>query len=289
MALAAVRLPCTAVRFLVALRPGSLPRVGEIGVDAGALAFATVIALACPFVFGLLPALRATRTAAGADIRSTGGTPPDRVRAGRAIAAGQLAVSIVLLVAAGLLGASLVRLNLVRPGFDASNLLTFSVSLPGTRYHRPDGTDRFIRQLEDRIAALPDVRAVGTIWPLPLSGRRWAGNYIVGVSPDGVHGLADRLATAGLFDALGNGLTEGRRFRADDSRDVVIVSRGFARQAWPNENPLGRMVQAAPWGGVPTAFEVIGITDDVRARTIRVDPVPTLYFDSHRWSWTDWK
>ena len=161
----------------------SLPRVDEIGVDAGALVFATAIALACPFAFGLVPALRATRKAVVADIRGSGGTPADRVRAGRAIAAGQLAISIVLLIASGLLGESLVRLSLVRPGFNAANLLTFSVSLPGTRYHRPDGTDRFIRELEDRVATLPNVRGVGTIWPLPLSGRRWAGDYVVGISP----------------------------------------------------------------------------------------------------------
>ena len=212
-------------------------------------------------------------------------------RTGPAIAAGQLALSIVLLVAAGLLAASLIRLNLVRPGFNASNLLAFSISLPGTGYHRPDGTGRFLRQLEARIAARPEVRAVGTIWPMPLSGRRWAGNYIVGVSPDGANGLADyRLASGGTFEALGNRLLEGRTFRADEGHDVVIVSQAFARSMWrPGDNPIGRIVRANPWGGTASAFEVIGVADDVRSRTVRAEPVPTLYFDAQRWSWTDWE
>jgi predicted permease len=147
-----------------------------------------------------------------------------------------------------------------------------------------------MRALEDRIAVLRDVQAVGTIWPLPLSGRRWSGSYVVGVDPAGPGGLADyRLASGGVFQALGSRVLEGRTFLPDERRDVVIVSRTFARQAWPNESPVGRPLQAAPWGGNPSTFEVIGVVDDIRAWNLRTAAVPALYFESRRWSWTDWE
>jgi putative ABC transport system permease protein len=275
------------IRLLTALGPASLPRVHEVGIDRGVFAFAAAIALGCAMLFGLLPALRASRAAA--HIRGAGGTP-DRLRAGRTIAAGQLAAAIVLVLAASLLARSLLKLWQVQPGFDAGRAITFSVSLPGTRYQRPDGTNRFLRALEDRIAVMPAVRAVGTIWPLPLSGRRWSGNYVVGVDPGGPHGLADyRLASGGVFDALGVRLLDGRTFLPDERRDVIVVSRSFARQAWPDQTPIGRVVQAAPWGGNASAFDVIGVVDDVRGQTLRADPTPALYFDMRRWSWTDWE
>lgn len=278
------------VRLLLALRPANLPRAAQISVDGSALAFAALTVLACPLIFGALPALRVNRWARTDDLRHSGGTGSDRVRIGRAVAAGQLAVSIILLVAAALLGTSLVRLESTQPGFETAHAITFSVSLPGTRYHRPDGTGRFMRTLERQIAALPEVRAVGTIWPLPLSGRRWSGAYIVGADPAGPHGLADyRLASGGVFDALGTRILDGRPFVPQESRDVVIVSRSFARAAWPNETALGRVVQAAPWGGAPTRFEVVGVSDDVRAQSLRAPAQPALYFDSQRWSWTDWE
>src|SRR5262245_9115270 len=201
-----------------------------------------------------------------------------------------MAISIVLVLAASLLGRSLLRLNNVRLGFDASRVVTFSVSLPGTRYHRPDGTDRFMRTLEEGIAALSEVRSVGTIWPLPLSGRRWSGNYIVGTDPAGAHGLVDyRLASGGVFDALGIRVLDGRTFARDERRDVIVVSRAFAEQAWPDLRAIGRIVQAVPWGGKPTAFEVIGVVDDVHAQTLKREAAPALYFEMRKWSWTDWE
>jgi hypothetical protein len=147
-----------------------------------------------------------------------------------------------------------------------------------------------MRTLELGVAALPEVRAVGTVWPLPLSGRRWSGNYVVGADPAGPHGLADyRLASGGVFEALGQRIIEGHPFLPQEPRDVVVVSRAFARMAWPNQPALGRVVHAAPWGGTPTRFEVVGVADDVLAQSLRATAQPALYFDSQRWSWTDWE
>jgi len=287
-----------AVRFLVALRPVGLPRVDGIAVDGGVLTFAAAIALSCPII-AVLPAFVASRRALRDDLHDTrGATRSGQTRASHIIVVGQFAGSLVLLVGAALLGTSLVRLHLIQPGFNAAQLLTFSVSLPGTRYQRPAGspatnapeTGRFVRALEERIETLPGVQSVGTVWPLPLSGRHWAGSFVAGSGADGPRGLADyRLATPHLFDALGGRLLEGRTFRGDDRRAVTIVSRRFARQAWPNQSAIGRVVQASPWGGPLIPFEVVGVADDVRYESVRSEPAPTLYFDSMGWSWTDWE
>ncbi|HEY7285534.1 MAG TPA: ADOP family duplicated permease, partial [Vicinamibacterales bacterium] len=286
--IAGVVLARDGIRILTALGPANLPRISEVSVDFGVVAYAALLTTACSLVSGLFPTILATRQTY--DLRLAGGTAPGRVRIGGTIAAAQIAVSIVLVLAASLLGRSLLRLNNVRPGFDADRVLTFSVSLPGTRYHRPDGTDRFMRTLENGIASMSQVRAAGTIWPLPLSGRRWSGNYIVGTDPAGGHGLVDyRLASGGVFDALGTRLLEGRTFAREERRDVIVVGRAFAELAWPNERAIGRIVQAVPWGGKPSAFEVIGVVDDMQAQTLKRQATPALYFDMRRWSWTDWE
>jgi predicted permease len=242
-------------------------------------------------LFGLAPALGASRTDLRAEIgdgRSSGGR--GRQRVSRGLVALQLALSLVLLIGAGLLTASLGRLAAVEPGFAVAERLTFSVSLPGSRYERPLGTDRFYRELEQRVQALPGVRAAGVVWPLPHGGsNRSAGYSGGGLLPEDNALAAPLLATPGYFEAAGIRVLEGRAFDAGDPREVVVVSRSLAERAWPGRSALDQSLAASPWGGDDVSFRVVGVVSDVRGSSLRKAGGEALWFDSRGWSWTDWQ
>ena len=290
-ALLAVLLGEQGIRVLRALQPANLPRSDAITLDATVLGFALAAALVCTLIFGLAPALSATRRNLAADLhggRTTAGPRGRGLR--RVLVVAQLALSVVLLLGGGLLGASLLRLQAVSPGFDPDRLLTFSVSLPGARYERPLQTDRFLRQLEEAVEALPGVESAAAVWPLPLSGLRWSDQYVAGAVDAGRRAYAElRLATPDLFETLRTRILEGRSFGPSDPRHVVVVSRRLAERAWPGQSAVGRSVLASPWGGAPEPFQVVGVVEDVRFQALREPPGETLYFDSRGWSWTDWE
>ena len=286
-----VVLGVAATRLLAHLSVFGMPRASEVAVDGPTLAFALAASLASTLLFGLAPAMRAARRDLASEMRGGRVTAdPPRLRANHVLVVGQLAVSLVLLVGAGLLMASLARLQRVEPGFEHRGMLTFSVSAPGTRYERPLGTDRFFRALEDRVRRLPGVQQAGVVWPLPLSGRVWSNNYAAGVVRDAERAYAEyRLATPAYFETVGIRLVEGRLFRDDDRPGVVVVNRKVAERAWPGERAVGRTLRALPWGPPEETFEVVGVVEDVRNAGLREAPAETLYFDSRGWSWTDWE
>ena len=276
--------------LLQRLPVAGLPRVEEVAVDGTVLAFAVLAALTSTVLFGLAPALRAARFDLGGEMRA-GRITGERggLSANSVLVVGQLAISLVLLVGAGLLITSLKRLEAVEPGLDPDGILTFSVSAPGTRYERPLGTDRFFRALEDRIRALPGVAAAGVVWPLPLSGRVWSSTYVGGAVREVERAYAEyKLATPAYFDTIGIRLRDGRRFGSRDPRNVIVVSRKVADRCWPGQRAIGRELRASPWGP-EESFTIVGVVDDARNAGLREPPSATLYFDSRGWSWTDWE
>jgi predicted permease len=280
-----------ALDVLRLLRPAELPRAEGIALDDAVLAFTAATCLGAAFLFGLLPALAVTRRDLARDLRpSRSDLGPDRRWAGAPLVAAQIGLSLVLLLGGGVVGMSLLKLHAVALGLDADGLLTFSVSLPGTRYERPLGTDRFLVRLEEAVRRLPGVRSAGGVWPLPLSGPRWSNVYETGRIALGERAYADyRLATPSLFESLRVPLVEGRTFDPRDPRHTVVVSRRLAERAFPGESALGRTVKANPWGGPMEDFRVVGVVGDVRSRSRRQPAVETLYFDSRGWSWSDWE
>ena len=158
------------------------------------------------------------------------------------------------------------------------------------KYERPEGTDRFFRELEQRIETIPGVRSAGVLWPLPLASRNWWNQYVAGAIDVGERAYAEyRLATPKLFDTLRVAVLDGRSFLPGDRREVVMVSRKLAERAWPGRSAIGRSLRANPWGGGLETFEVVGVVDDVRYVDLREEPSETIYFDSRGWSWTDWE
>lgn len=274
-----------------AFAPAELPLVETVALDLRVAGFALALTVVCALVFGLLPAFRSRRDASLAVLgnpRNAGGIGGQGLT--RLLVITQLSLSLVLLIGATLLASSLERLRDVHPGFEPDGVLTFAVSLPGTSYQRPTGTHAFLEELESRLQDMPGVESAGVVWPLPLSGRRWADDYRTDRSVGDDRVLAEyRLATSDYFETMRIPLVEGRTFGPADARNVVLISRAVAERNWPGESAVGRRVRATPWGGPLAEFEVIGVVGDVHQLDLREPAPATLYFDSRGWSWTDWE
>jgi putative ABC transport system permease protein len=280
-----------ALRLLLALRPADLPLAEGVRLDPVVLAFATAVCLAAALLFGLLPALFATRRDPARELHGARAAPgPRRAWAGASLVAAQIALSLVLLLGGGLMAQSLLRQGAVPLGFRGEGLLTFTLSMPGARYERPLGPDRFLARVAEAIEALPGARSAAAVWPLPFSGRRWSDAYEAGAVDAAQRATADyRLVSPAFFETVGATLVDGRSFAPGDSRHSVVVSRGLAERAFPGQSAVGRGLRANPWGGRDEEFRIVGVVDDQRHRSRREEPTDAIYFDSRGWSWTDWE
>src|SRR5208282_2212471 len=236
--------------LLLALRPADLPRVQDIHIDGSVLLFCLGACLFTGVIFGMaqaLPAIRWNMDCLKEGTKGTGGGGRHPTR--KILVIAEVAMSMILLLGAGLLIRSFYLLERVRPGFDPTNVLTFQVSAPISRYPTPESAARCEQAVEDGIAALPGVVAVGGVVRPPLTGsgpqtpyaynpeteRKWES-----ISADW------RPATPGYFQAMGIRLAAGRFFTRADDREhprVVIVDDTLAQQAWPNQDPIGKRLQ----------------------------------------------
>jgi putative ABC transport system permease protein len=282
-----------ATRALTVLAAAGIPRADQIGIDAGVLGFAVVAALVTSVVFGLVPALHLSRLDLNDALKEGGKQQGAAVGRGarEALIVAEVALSIVLLVGAGLLIRSLQQLEDVDPGFNSEQVVTMEVSLPIARY--PEGDQMpFYQQLEERVAGIAGVRRVGAINILPLSSNYDSRGIQIedDPKPDG-QGRAPqwRSVTPGYFAAMGIPLMAGRHFDARDTEDrqrVVIVSESMARSYWPGvADVVGKRItynsgipeeQQQVVGG-PGSRVVVGVVGDVKHLALDEANVPMFY------------
>ena len=293
-AVGGIAVALVATRALTVLAAAGIPRADQIGLDGAVLAFALAAALITSVIFGLVPAIHLSRQDLN-DALKEGGGKQQGASVGRGarelLIAAEVALSIVLLVGAGLMIRSLWQLQDVNPGFNADKVLTMEVSLPLARYE--EGTQMpFYQQLEDRIRVLPGVAEVGAIDILPLSN-----NYnSQGVQiedhpmPEG-QGAAPqvRSITPGYFRALSIPLLRGREFNAHDVADgqlAVIISESMAKKFWPGETDvIGKRVthnngvprERQQVVGGPGSRVVVGVVADVKHLALEEAEVPMMY------------
>ncbi len=264
---------------LAALRDGlagDLPHFVTLAVDARAVAFMALLALAAGVATALVPALRATGGGRGAPALAAGGRAGDRgasadgrrLRAGLVVA--ELALTLALLAGAGLLAKSVARLQAVDVGFRPAGALRAQVYLPGARYDAPAARSAYVRDAAARLAALPGVAAVGAADILPLTGGYSSGAVVPEGGAAGAELHAHRRGvTAGYFAAVGLPLVAGRGLTpaeaADTAGAAVVVSEALARRAWPGRAALGRRLAL---GAGPDArrYTVVGVARDARLR-----------------------
>jgi predicted permease len=265
-----------ALRAVVVLGADLIPRVLEIGLDPVALGFALLVTIVTGLLIGLLPAWQAARvnvheTLKEASRGSTGGG--QRVRAGLLVA--EVSLSLVLLIAAGLLLTSFARLQRVEPGFEPQGVFTAQVVLPQQRYDR-EKLVAFYEQLYQRLATLPGSTSAALTDRLPLTGGQTPAPVAVmgrSLPPMSERPLANRhLVSPKYFSTLGIPIRAGRDFDERDSArvpHVVIVNETFARQHFPGEDPVGRTLITG-MGQLPS--QVVGVVADVRSTSLNEPP-----------------
>lgn len=261
-------------RLLVALVPTDLSAqmLGNVSVDWRLVAFTALVALGSGVLFGLAPALNAARGEVHESLKEggRGGTEHSRAsgRMRSALVVAEMSLALVLLAGAGLMVRSFAALQHVNLGFEPEHALTGRVSLPGRTYGNDTAVAAFFEQAESRIAALPGVRAVGSISYLPLTGQRSVNGFNIEGRPPARPGEEPggdmRAVTPGYFRAMGIPLRAGRGFTADDRLgrpDVAIVSETLARTLFPNEDPVGHVI-VYDWDRT-THAEIVGVVGDV--------------------------
>jgi predicted permease len=265
-----------ATRLLVGLAPPFTPRLADVRVDLRSLLFALSAAALTSAVFGLAPALTLARASAGSVLRA-GSSRLSRRRTTlqRAAIVMQLALAVVLLIGATLLVRSLGRLTAVPPGFNAAGLIYLSPQL-GSRYPAAADAHIFFRELVERTRALPGVQAASAASSLPFTDGGSGTRMII----DRASGQEEmqvqwRVVMPDFPGTVGIPLVAGRPLRDSDSetaQPVILVSEVMARNAWPEQNPIGRRLQyAGKWR------EVVGVVGDVKQLSLQQEPRPTVY------------
>jgi putative ABC transport system permease protein len=263
-----VSLSFVAVRLLVALGPASVPRIEELSIDGTVLAFALGVALTTMIAFGLAPAIQAARhdpqDALRADSRgSTSGTGSRRIRAALTIA--EVALSVALLIGAGLLIRSFARLQQVSPGFQTSGLMTARIGLPNMAYPGGPRKRAFFERLLADLRGRPGIDAAAIASGPPLSGDVTGGDVKLPTQSNEEAGSsAWRLVGPGYFAAMGIPL-RGREFTSQDVTDappVAIISATLAERYFPSQDPIGRTLIMGSFGETP--HTIVGVAGDVK-------------------------
>ena len=285
------------VATLRATGPADLPRLDEVGVDARALAFMTLLSVLTAVAFGLAPAIQAARSGAAVALREggRGSTTGVRRRARDMLVAVQMALAVVLLVGAGLLIRSFAEVARVDPGFRVESVLTMSIPLPRTQYR--DGTQMwaFLDQVLERVRALPGVRSAAVTSALSLGGGYWGkrisfADRAPATSLDQVPHVGYRVVTPSYFETMGVAIRAGRVFDENDratAPGVAVVNETAARKFWPGRSPLGATIwmgspEALIAGRLPSNFRfprlrVVGVVADERFIGLDQPPAPEVY------------
>ncbi len=270
------------VGALARLAPANLPRVADIGVDSRTLLFTVGLTLLTSVVFGLAPALRASRPDVQ-DALKSGGATTDGAGGGlrSALVVAEVALTLVLLTGAGLLVKSFWRLLQVSPGFRTDDVLTMRLSLPEDAYKDDAQTVNFYRALFERLQSVPGVERAAMVNNLPMAGVDINGSFeIEGRPGDHSHGAGFRIVSPGYFDALGIPVLHGRAFtEQDDERaaPVAVVSERVARATWPNEDAVGKRIRSGMDNRSDVWMTIVGVVGDVRHAGLDARPSADLY------------
>jgi putative ABC transport system permease protein len=259
-------------KLFVSISPPNTPRFDEIKPDARVLLFTLGLAVLTGLVFGLAPALQASRVDLTGGLkeggRGSGSSHNKRLRSVMMVS--EIALSFMLLVGAGLLIKSFMKLRDVSPGFNADGVLTMRISMPSAKYPKGEPRVQMLRQTLERLQTVPGVQSAGAVLSLPLGGDTFnvGRSYIREGRPATPEESANArylVATPDYFRTLQIPLVAGRTFTAEDVEQgtkVVIVNETMARKLWPGESPLGRRITI--WRDEKFPREIVGVVGDTK-------------------------
>jgi predicted permease len=268
------------------INPGNIPRLEDIGINGTVLAFTFGLSLATGILFGLAPAWRAIKVdlnsslkAGGRSGQSSGGLHLKHHRLRGLLVVSELAFSLILLIGAGLLIRSFVRLQSVAPGFTTDHVLTMQVAANDPKYRQDKTLAGFWREIETRVAHLPGVVAEGAVSALPLTGSvGWGGVHVEGYTPPPGQELQvdNRTASVDYFRAMRIPLVAGRFFSRQDTMDMpqtVIIDQKFAQRFWPHNDAIGKHL----WFDPKKPITIVGVVGVVKQYGLETDGKIALY------------
>jgi putative ABC transport system permease protein len=274
-----------ALQLLLTAIPGQIPFWMNFGIDLRVLGFTAGITLLTGLLFGAAPALHTSRVDLNDTLKEGGrGASGVRSRARSLLVVAEIALSLVVLVGAGLMIQSFLRLKRINIGLDAHNILTAGVSLPRAKYKEDDQRVAFYKQLLERMRNLPGVEAASATATLPLAGGLWGRSLTVEGFPVLSVGQAPSIqhtvVTPNYFRTMGIPLLAGRDFNdadAKDSPNVTIIDERLAREYWPNESPIGKRVRFGPPEDNEPWHTIVGVVEAVRHQRMQEDTRQSVY------------
>ncbi|HXU39087.1 MAG TPA: ABC transporter permease [Blastocatellia bacterium] len=274
------------IKLLLSLNPANIPRLSDIEIDGRVLGFTFLIAILTGIIFGLAPALQASKTELNEALKeaargSTGGINRQRVRS--LLVVSEVALTVLLLIGAGLMLKSFYSLQRVNPGFNPASTLTMMINLPVSKYADDHQVQAFFEQALNRVSILPGVQAAGAVTGLPLTTTSVIRlRFIVDAHPptsaSEVPRANFRSISHDYFRAMGIPLVKGRYFTEQDrdkSPPVVIINETMANRYWQGEDPIGRRMTIPSLGGV--SREIAGVVADVKHSGLDTESGAEMY------------
>jgi putative ABC transport system permease protein len=274
---------------LIALAPGDIPRLKEIGIDSSVLGFTLFISVATGLLFGLAPALQSSRLNLNESLKEGGKSSSVGVRGGKLrglLVISEVALALTLLIGAGLMIKSFFNLNQVNTGFDAENALSARIVLTPEKYVEPEQKRAFFNQLIERVESLPGIQSVSVVSALPLGDITNDRSFII-EGREGMQGLPGDaqptsdyvVISANYFQTMGIPILRGRQLNELDNKEpaAAVVNETFVRKFFSNQEPLGKRIKL---GGLQSPFawlSIVGVVGDVRHRGPDKEVKPEMY------------
>jgi putative ABC transport system permease protein len=287
--LAGLGLAVWTVNLFIKLSPGDIPRLNEASVDLRLLCFTFAVSLLTGIAFGLWPAWHATGGSLNQSLKEAGSKSSEgkqRRRSRNVLIITELALAQVMLVGAGLLIMSYVRVSQINPGFRSEDVLSAKIAPAASKY--PDTRTRiqFYSQVIEKLQVLPGVTSVGMVMNLPLSGASMNRGFTVEgrpePKPDENISMDYQVVSRDYFSTLNIPVLRGRSFTASDTENstrVIVINDSMARRYWPNEDPVGKRMAIGESSKDTSWRTVVGVVGDVRHASLTEGPVPTGFID----------
>ena len=274
-----------ALRLLLTAIPIDLPFWMNFGIDLRVLVFTLGITLLTGLIFGAIPALQTSRVDLNDTLKEAGrGNSGVRSRARSLLVVAEIAMSLVLLVGAGLMIQSFLRLQRVNIGLNPKNVLTATMIAPRAKYKEDAQRAALIKQIVERVKSLPGVESASATGTLPLNGSTWGRGITVEgypVAPAGqTPSVQHTVVTPGYFRTMGITLLAGRDFTDSDTAngpDITIIDERLAKQYWPNQNPIGKRVRFGPPEDNEPWHTIVGVVSAVRHQRMQEETDPSVY------------
>jgi putative ABC transport system permease protein len=269
------------------LAADQIPRLAGAGLDGRVLLFILMATIGTGLLFGIMPALQLSRTELTEMLKESGrgsGHSAKQNRFRNVLVVTEITLAAIVVTGAGLLVKSLLKLEHVNPGFNPHGVITYAVDLPESRYPKPEQSERFFRQLFERVRAIPGVESASGTMPLPISGDTIRTSYEVEGRPlgdtDSPH-VHFRAVGLDYFRTMDIPLLQGRTFNPGDTAgktDVVIVNKKLVEQTFPGENPIGKRIKPGIGSaGKPPWREIVGVVGDVKHQGLDHADTPECY------------